>query len=109
MPTFAKHVAFMESNPYPVWYIIECGHHMPVGHTYLSKSDEIGIFVTKSFHGKGIGTKAIEQLMSMHKRDRYLANINPQNDVSQALFNKLGFKRIQFTYEKCPVSSGVTV
>jgi RimJ/RimL family protein N-acetyltransferase len=81
---------------------------MPVGHTYLSKSDEIGVFVTKSFHSMGIGRKAVEDLMRLHKRERYLANINPVNFISQEMFKKLGFKQIQFTFEKCPVASGVT-
>ncbi len=108
MPTFEKHVTFMESNPYPVWYMIECGHHTPVGHVYLTKGDEIGIFVKQAFKGMGIGTKAVEDIMRLHKRDRYVANIAPKNEISQGLFLKLGFKRIQLTYEKLPVSSGVS-
>lgn len=100
MPTFEKHCEFMRSNPYPVWYIIECGHHTPVGHTYLSRHDEIGIFVKSAFKGMGIGTKAVEDLMRLHKRDRYVANISPRNEASQAFFSKLGFDRVQFTYER---------
>lgn len=108
MPTLEQHKKFMESNPYDVWYIIEAGHHTRVGHTYLTRDNEIGIFVTTAFKGKGIGTKVVRDLMVMHKRDRYLANVNPHNEVSQNLFNNLGFRRIQFTYEKLPVSSGAT-
>ncbi len=99
MPTFEKHCEFMRGNPYPVWYVIECGHHTPVGHVYLTKHDEIGIFVKTAFHQMGIATNAVEELMRLHKRDRYLANISPRNGKSQAFFAKHGFTHIQNTYE----------
>ena len=46
---------------------------------YLSKNNEIGIFLKKIHHGKGIGSKALKLLIVKHPRKRYLANINPNN------------------------------
>lgn len=102
MPTMAEHCAFMAKDPYHVWYIIEAGDGVPVGQTYLTRENEIGIFVKAAFHGKGIGTQAVQDLMEMHKRDRYIANIAPKNEKSLAFFGGKGFKLIQMTFERRP-------
>lgn len=100
MPTMAHHCAFIASQPYAVWYVIEAGHKIPVGHVYLTKQDEIGIFIKKAFCGQGMGTQAINDLMKLHKRPKYLANIAPTNTQSQNLFHRLGFDLVQFTFQK---------
>ena len=46
MPTFSEHVKFIRSKPYTKWYIIENGKKK-VGSIYLSKQNEIGIFIKK--------------------------------------------------------------
>lgn len=104
MPPYDKHVDFIASNPYSVWYVIEAGHKIPVGAVYLTKSDEIGIFVLKAFQKNGFGEQAVRDLMKMHKRKRYLANVNPLNAASQKLFQKMGFNLIQFTFEHEPAA-----
>ena len=97
MPTWEDHVKFVLSRPYRVWYAIEDVDL--VGSCYLSKKREIGVFVLKEFQGKGYGTFAVKDMMRRWP-GRLLANINPENKVSQAFFQKMGFGGpIQYTYE----------
>lgn len=99
MPTFDEHVAFVKSEPYAHWYII-CGRKTSkMGAVYLTRSDEIGIFVLKQFQGRGVAKAAIARLIEQHPKERYLANIAQGNDVSQNLFKGLGFCPVSHTYE----------
>lgn len=98
MPTFAEHKKFVQSKPYSKWCIIESGKSK-VGSIYLSKNDEIGIFIKKQFHGKNIGRESLIKFMEMNPRKRYLANVNPKNINSQKFFKKNNFKLIQNTFE----------
>jgi len=98
MPTFLEHEQFVMSKPYSYWYVIELSQ-AKVGTIYLSKNNEIGIFLKKIHHGKGIGAKALKQLITKHPRKRYLANINPDNILSKEFFKNNKFKLIQHTYE----------
>lgn len=96
VPSYTEHVTFVRSNPYKHWYLIESQDGI-VGATYLSKQNEIGIFIFKAHAGKGYGTAAVKKLMMLHSGP-FLANINPDNAPSRAMFEKLGFKFIQVTY-----------
>ena len=98
MPTFEQHSKFVMSNPYSKWYIIMY-KNKKIGNVYLTKTNEIGIFVLKSNENKGIGKKVLEKIMEMNPRSRYLANVNPKNKKSLNFFKKNGFKLIQYTYE----------
>ena len=98
MPIYNEHVNFVLSKPYSKWYIIYYGRNK-VGSIYLSKQNEIGIFVKKEFFMKGIGTDALRLLMELNPRERFLANINPKNKKSIEFFKKNGFKILQHTYE----------
>ena len=103
MPTYASHVKFIESKPYKKWYIITTYEHKckeKVGSIYLSKNDEIGIFVSKEFQGKNIGKLALSELMKQNPRQRYLANVSPKNKKSLKFFKDNGFELIQYTFEK---------
>jgi len=97
-PTYAKHIKFVMSKPYTKWYIIYHGKEK-IGSIYLSKNDEIGIFVSKEFQGKNIGKLALSELMKRNPRQRYLANVNPKNKKSMQFFKNNGFKLIQYTFE----------
>jgi len=99
MPTWEEHRVFVSSYPYLVWYLIEV-EEVPVGAIYLSKQDEIGVFILQIYQGRGYARRAISMLMEHHPRERYLANINPENHKSIELFRDLGFSHIQVTYEK---------
>lgn len=98
MPNYSEHVKFVKSKPYTKWNIIEYGKQK-VGSIYLSKNDEIGIFLKKQFQGKNVGQESLELFIKMNPRKRYLANVSPKNIVSQKFFKKNGFKLIQYTYE----------
>ena len=110
MPTYGSHVKFIESKPYKKWYIVYFVEFLSrsklpkfnkikAGSVYLSKNDEIGIFVLKKFQGKNIGKFALEELVNRNPRKQYLANVNPENKKSSRFFKNNGFKLIQHTYE----------
>ena len=98
MPTFEQHSKFVMSNPYSKWYII-MHKNKKIGNTYLTKTNEIGIFILKSVKIKGIGKIVLESIMKNNPRSRYLANVSPNNKKSQDFFKKNNFKLIQYTYE----------
>lgn len=98
MPTYKEHIKFVKSKPYSVWYVIYF-KNKKVGSIYLSKQNEIGIFLKKKVHGIGIGSVSMNILMEKNPRDRFLANISPRNNESKKFFKKNGFTLIQHTYE----------
>jgi RimJ/RimL family protein N-acetyltransferase len=98
MPSYDDHVKFVNSKPYAKWYII-LFNNTKCGSIYLSKQDEIGIFLKKNTHCKGIGTEAMNILMKRNPRLRYLANINPKNTKSIKFFKQNNYKLLQYTYE----------
>jgi RimJ/RimL family protein N-acetyltransferase len=98
MPTYLEHSKFVLSNPYSKWYII-INKNKKIGNIYLTKTNEIGIFILKSNENKGIGKIVLEKIMKINSRSRYLANVNPKNKKSLDFFKKNGFKLIQHTYE----------
>jgi RimJ/RimL family protein N-acetyltransferase len=101
MPSFDEHVRFIQSKPYQAWYFIV--DERVVGSCYLSKNNEIGIQIFREHQGKGFGQRALRSLMARHGPElRYLANINPHNERSVALFAKLGFNLVQHTYARTP-------
>ena len=99
MPSFDEHVHFIKSKPYKKWYVILKSKEK-VGSIYLSKSDEIGIFILKNFQGNNIGEYALNELIERNPRERYLANVNPKNKKSIKFFKNNNFKLIQYTFEK---------
>ncbi len=98
MPTFDQHKKFVSSKPYSKWYIILQGIEK-VGSIYLSKQNEIGIFLKKGSHHTGIGTVALKLIMEKNPKKRYLANVNPKNKKSIEFFKKNDFNILQHTYE----------
>ena len=98
MPTYEEHVKFIESEPYSKWYIIQIDDKK-IGSIYLTKENEIGIFLKEDIQRRGIGSNALNELININPGLRYLANINPKNEKSIEFFKKSGFKLIQYTYE----------
>ena len=101
MPSYKDHVKFILSKPYSKWYVIQYDDQR-VGSIYLSKQNEIGIFLIKTMHRKKIGQIALKMMMEKHPRKRFLANINPKNKKFIKFFIKNDFKLIQYTYEIIP-------
>ena len=98
MPTFSEHEKFVMSNPYSKWYII-IKKNKKIGSVYLTKMNEIGLFLKKEFQNSGLGQRSLELVMELNPRTRYLANVSPKNERSTKFFKKNGFKLIQHTYE----------
>lgn len=101
MPTWQQHCKFIARRPYAAWYLIKVGGEY-VGAIYLTAAGEIGVSVLARRRGLGLGPRAIGLLMHKHTRRRYLANINPRNKRSIRMFQRMGFKMIQQTYELRP-------
>ena len=99
MPTYSQHTKFIKSKPYSKWYIILKSKEK-IGSIYLSKNDEIGIFLSKKFQGKNVGNSALNELIKKNPRKRFLANVNPKNKKSISFFKNNNFKLIQYTFEK---------
>ena len=99
IPTYRMHEKFIKSKPYSKWYII-FKSKQKIGSIYLSKNDEIGIFVSKKFQGKNIGNYTLSELIKKNPRKRFLANVSPKNKKSISFFKNNGFKLIQYTFEK---------
>ena len=98
MPTWRQHVEFVMSKPYEAWYFIIVDDE-PVGVVYLTRRNEIGVFIFNGHQKKGHGRAAVKALMEKHGLRRYLANVNPANEATRFLFQGLGFQLCQHTYE----------
>lgn len=101
MPSYSEHEKFVKSKPYAKWYVIKSENYR-AGSIYLTKNNEIGIFMKKNMRDKNIGKTALEILMKKNPKKRYLANVSPDNAKSQKFFLGRGFKLIQYTYEYIP-------
>ena len=99
MPAVDRHLSFVRSNPYSEWYLI-AADNIIVGAIYLTKQNEVGIFIFRRHRGLGYGTRAVLMLAEKHKGKQILANIAPSNTSSRAMFEKLGFTLIQHTFER---------
>jgi len=99
VPTYAAHLAFVDSHPYESWELIESDVDGFVGSIYVTDRNEIGVFVMKKHQSKGYGSWAVREILRHTEQGtQLLANINPKNRASAAMFEKLGFKLIQHTY-----------
>jgi len=97
--TRIDHVSYIGSRPYQIWYLIYDAE-ICVGQVYLSKNNELGVQIFKEFQNRGYGQMALNFMIETYKSINLLANINPKNEKSIKLFEKLGFKHIQNTYKR---------
>ena len=65
MPTLAQHRAFVRKKPYKIWYLIQEGG-VCVGSIYLSKNDEIGLFIFRKYRSNLI--KEIWETRTVHNK-----------------------------------------
>ncbi len=98
MPSWMEHLRFIASNPYLAWYIVTNDDLYPLGSIYLTKQREVGIFIFKACQRHGYATQAIAILRGMWP-GKMLANVGPGNTRSAALFERMGARLIQHTYE----------
>ena len=108
MPTWKQHEDYVLNHPYVAWYAILNDDSIAVGTVLLTKHNEIGIAILLAYQRNGYAREAISEIMRMHdpapakpgeRRGTFLANVNPNNQASIALFKSLGGRLIQFTYE----------
>lgn len=112
LPTFKEHVEYVrrDPRPYRYWYVIVAKEDRLrwVGTVSASHRNEIGIVLRGNARGKGYGPRAIRLLMALadplpaipgERNGHWIANIAPGNLHSQHVFQKLGFRPIQITYE----------
>lgn len=98
MPSAEQHIDFVNSRPYPRWYLIYLPDQCTcVGSIYMTGRNEIGVHIFAEHRRKGYGLAAVQKLQSMTKGP-WLWNINPANTPSADLAQKLGGKLIQHTY-----------
>ena len=99
LPDWEEHLQYVKKHDYQSWDIIWV-ENTRIGNIYLTKNDEIGIFIDKKLQFHGYGSKALEEFMKKNGKKRYLANVNPTNYKSIQFFGKHGFIHIQNTYHK---------
>lgn len=104
LPSYPDHLVFIARRPYVAWYLIEGDDEDGawVGAIYITAAGEIGLQLFEASRNRGYGSQAVKQLMALHPRPRYLANVAPANLPSQHFWLKFGFKPLQVTYELCP-------
>lgn len=105
MPTWAEHVGFVRSSPYKGWWLIDSDLPQAVGSVYLTHQGEIGLAIFRLYRERGYATAAVRAVMQMHPGTRFLANVNPANAASRALWESLGGKVVQVTYEIAPLGA----
>ena len=98
MPSYDEHVKFVMSEPYTIWYIIECDKKN-AGAIYLSKQDEIGMSCNNHYEDEKIVEPALKLLMKLNPRKRYLARVSPKDVKSQEFLLKNGFTGLEYIYE----------
>lgn len=105
IPTFENHRHFVDNHPYKAWYFILNSNKDIVGSIYLTQppkpsvaGNEIGVFILKKWQRNGYASAAIKLLIQTNGSGIYHANIGPDNNASQLLFEGLGFNLVQFTY-----------
>jgi RimJ/RimL family protein N-acetyltransferase len=106
-PTMEEHRAFMAAKPYRAWCLVRAeGRH--VGAVTLTPNNEVGVFILREFQRRGYARAALEELMRAYqplpgvaavRPGHFVANVNPKNEASIALFTSLGGRHIANTYE----------
>lgn len=109
MPSFNEHARFVWEMPYREWLLIEATNVRGlVGAAYLTHNNEIGIFISKSAQRQGYGEAAVRYMLENYepfvalpsgRPGHFVANVAPGNEPSRKLFERLGGKLIQVTYQ----------
>lgn len=98
-PTYEQHTKYVMTHPHREWNIVYNDRNEPVGSFYATyKLNEVGIAIFRQFRRKGYATAILKKIIDTNGDLGIIANINPANAKSIALFEKLGFVHIQNTY-----------
>jgi RimJ/RimL family protein N-acetyltransferase len=110
-PSMEEHRAFMAAKPYRAWCLVNAGaspQSIYVGAVTLTPNNEVGVFILREFQRRGYARAALIELMRAYKPmpgiaavrpGHFVANVNPKNEASIALFTSLGGRHIANTYE----------
>lgn len=108
MPSYEEHRDFVRSSPYRHWALIHPeGSDEYVGQVYLTRTNEIGVYIFKQYRGQGLASAVLQHVLKYIEplpaipgvRPGYwVANINPKNKASIKLFKSLGFELGQQSY-----------
>ena len=100
LPSYTNHVKFIKSKPYSKWLFIEYGDKI-IGSVYLSKNNEIAIWIKKSIkdYKMGVHNKVLQEIATKFSRKKYFTNLNARNKKLINFYKKNGFKLIYFTFE----------
>lgn len=106
--SWKDHIKFMRSDCYRHWYLARANDDgRYVGQVYATHLNEVGIILARAERGKGLGPIIMRRFLELHqplpalpgkRRGVWLANINPANERSIKMFEKLGFRHVQNTY-----------
>jgi len=106
-PTPEEHRAFMAAKPYRAWCLVQAGGRY-VGAVTLTPNNEVGVFILREFQRRGHARAALLELMRAYqplpaipavRPGHFVANVNPANAASIALFVSLGGRHIANTYQ----------
>lgn len=106
LPSREDHEKLIDQHP---WYkLFVLGYRDKyVGMVNITSFNEIGIFLLRRYQGQGLGELALRLVLARCtplpakpsvRVGYFLANINPENERSIHLFEKLGFRHISNTY-----------
>ena len=100
LPSYTNHVKFIKSKPYSKWLLIEYRDKI-IGSVYLSKNNEIAIWIKKSIkdYKMGVYKKVLQEIVTKFSRKKYFTNLNARNKKLINFYKKNGFKLIYFTFE----------
>lgn len=107
VPSFEAHLEYVCSRPYRCWYLVGKDNGW-IGTVSATYANEIGIAIEPLHQRKGYGKLAVILFTAKHqplgeipgkRNGRWIANVAPDNEPSIAMFEKLGAKMIQVTFE----------
>jgi GNAT superfamily N-acetyltransferase len=107
MPTWEQHLEFIGQETYQNHCIVTYEEDLsaPIGYVYLTRFNEIGLYVIPSHRGKGYGKRIIWDVIQQDPSATYYAHINPRNLRSLSLFQGQGFEGLQHTYVWKPIDA----
>ncbi len=97
LPAFSDHSRFVRSRPYKEWCFIQIKNEI-AGAVYLSRLNEIGIFLFEKFRRQKLEKEAVKSFIAKRRQTRLLANVSPANAYYRNIFKSLGFRLIQHSY-----------
>ena len=94
--------ASIENREYYHWIIQLVPQNISIGYIGLRPSDYKGLeglqlryFVHPEYQGKGIATRALEEVVNLFQYRKIWSFIVPKNISSKRVVEKMGFKKIQ--------------